>query len=125
MGTRSLTHFKDENNKTIVTIYRQFDGYPSGMGLDIAEFLDKITVVNGFGMKEEAGTHANGMGCLAAQFIKYIKDGIGNVYLYPPDIKDCWEEYTYRVKWDKEKGLLMNVNGGKYVTPKQFIKNHQ
>ena len=31
MGTRSIIHVKDER-KTITTIYRQYDGYPSGMG---------------------------------------------------------------------------------------------
>lgn len=31
MGTRSIIHVKD-GRKTIVTLYRQYDGYPSGMG---------------------------------------------------------------------------------------------
>lgn len=120
MGTRSLTHIKDENNKTLVTIYRQYDGYPEGMGLDLANFLVDITVVNGFGGKKTENL-ANGMGCLTAQLIGELKDGVGNVYIYPVNSKDCWEEYTYNVRHHKEKGLQLNINGGKYYTAKEFI----
>ena len=124
MGTRSITHIK-EDGKTLVTIYRQYDGYPEGMGLDLAEFLVDITVVNGFGGDMKAGTHANGMGCLAAQLIAHLKeDQLGNVYIAPPDANDMWEEYTYKVKLDKSKGLLLNYNGGKYYTPQEFIDKH-
>ena len=40
MGTRTLVHIKD-GKKTIATIYRQYDGYPSGMGEDIKRILNK------------------------------------------------------------------------------------
>jgi len=33
MGTRSLTHVYHDD-KVILTLYRQFDGYPEGLGLD-------------------------------------------------------------------------------------------
>ena len=41
MGTRSLTYIKSEYNTedNIVCIYRQFDGYPSGHGIELANFL--------------------------------------------------------------------------------------
>ena len=38
MGTRSLT-FVYEDNKPIVNMYRQFDGYPEGHGQELADFL--------------------------------------------------------------------------------------
>ena len=48
MGTRSLTTFIDNDTKEeIVVMYRQFDGYPSGHGRDLINFLDGIKVVNG------------------------------------------------------------------------------
>ena len=61
MGTRSLTHFierhteqpKDKRKKAIVkdteivVMYRQYDGYPSGHGIDLSEFLSKGRLVNG------------------------------------------------------------------------------
>ncbi len=37
MGTRSLTHIREtENASDLVCIYRQFDGYPSGLGKALA-----------------------------------------------------------------------------------------
>lgn len=120
MGTRSLTHIKDEDNKTLVTVYRQYDGYPKGHGLDLANFLVDITIVNGISLGENRKT-ANGMGCLAAQLIAELKKGAGGVYINTPDAKDCWEEYTYKVKFDDKRGLLLNYNGGKYYTPKEYI----
>ena len=94
MGTRSLTHVVD-NNDTLLTLYRQYDGYLTGHGLDLAEFLQDICIVNG--ISGSADRKANGMGCLSAQLIAHLKDGVGNIYVYPPDSKDCWEEFTYYI----------------------------
>lgn len=68
MGTRSLITFVDED-EAILTIYRQYDGYLEGRGLELAEFLKDIMVVNGYGADAKGGMHANGMGCLAAQWL--------------------------------------------------------
>lgn len=98
MGTRSLTHIK-EDGKTLVTLYRQFDGYPTGMGKDIKAALNdgNARLTNGFGGDDAIPAVFNGMGCLAAGLIKGLKEGIGNVYIYPADSDDCGEEYTYTV----------------------------
>lgn len=92
MGTRSITHIKDGEN-TLVTIYRQCDGYPAGMGRDLQDIAGDIKIVNGLDLNPEGV--ANGMGCLAAQIIAKLKNQPGNVYIYPPNSKDCWEEFTY------------------------------
>ncbi len=112
MGTRSLTYIEEshqtavadeENNnevhetkQNILCMYRQYDGYFSGHGAELAEFLQDFNVVNGYnsGTPERS---ANGMGCLAAQLIAHFKDGIGNIYIHNPDDKDCGEEYTYTI----------------------------
>lgn len=39
MGTRSLTYIYDESGKVIIKMYLQFDGYPRGVGIDLAKFL--------------------------------------------------------------------------------------
>lgn len=97
MGTRSLTHILD-GGKTITTIYRQFDGYPSGMGAEIKKILGKTKLTNGYGGNQKLPTTANGMGCLAAYFIGKLKQGkIGNVYIYPARSTDCGEEYVYTI----------------------------
>ena len=94
MGTRSLTHII-EDKETLTTIYRQFDGYMSGHGSDLANYLADKKIVNGYG--SDTTNIANGMGCLSAQLIAHLKTDVGNVYKYPPDTKDCWEEYTYYI----------------------------
>lgn len=96
MGTRSLTIILDENALEICVLYRQYDGYPTGHGTELKEFLKGFTVVNGYGSDDLTKT-ANGMGCLAAQLVAHFKSGIGGFYLYPADTRDCGEEYVYTV----------------------------
>jgi len=81
MGTRCLTYVY-EVNEPIVCLYRQFDGYPSGHGAELADFLNKIEVGNGILGKPEMGEFANGMGCLAAQLIAHFKKSVGGFYIH-------------------------------------------
>lgn len=99
MGTRSLTHVLDDHTESVlVTIYRQFDGYPSGHGADLAEILKDRTVVNGIGSNTPAKA-SNGAGCLAATIVTLLKgEEIGGIYLEPPGTEDHGEEYVYTVK---------------------------
>jgi hypothetical protein len=115
MGTRSLTHIKDEG-ETLVTIYRQMDGYPSGHGQDLANFLKGIRLINGIGMNDSGGT-ANGMGCLAAQLIAHFKDGVGNIYIDVPGRKADWEDYEYIISVRKGKIWLECWTVGYEETP--------
>lgn len=100
MGTRALTHIK-EGETTLVTVYRQFDGYPDGHGLWLAEFLNSRTLVNG--LNPSKGTQlANGAPDLAAQFVTALKtamgdDMAGGIYIEAPDTSDVGEEFIYTV----------------------------
>ena len=97
MGTRSLTYIKDQyedNDNNIICMYRQYDGYLSGHGKELAEFLQDFTVVNGYNSLTPDRS-ANGLSCLAAQLVAHFKDGIGNIYLYPTSTQDVGEEFTY------------------------------
>ena len=97
MGTRSLTTFKeDHNNEEIVVLYRQFDGYPEGHGIDLFRFLNNMNMVNGMSPGEKRKT-SNGMSCLAAQMVSYFKDEPGGFYLYRADTRDVGEEYVYTI----------------------------
>lgn len=110
MGTRSLTHIKDENGrKTLLTLYRQMDGYPTGMGKDLKDILAPLQLVNGYSGDRP---QANGMGCAAAQIVAGLKDGVGSVYIYPTNSKDCWEEYTYTIRAAGETFRLTVQCGG-------------
>ena len=62
-----------------VTIYVHFDGYPQGLGNDLAEHLTGYRLTHG--VSGDAGKTANGMDCLAAQIVGNLKDMVGNVYL--------------------------------------------
>ena len=147
MGTRSITTFietyqlkgKKHTNK-IVTMYRQFDGYPSGHGKELAEFLASGTLVNGIS-PDDTRTLFNGMGCLTAQTIGHLKGGkVGGIYLEKVRTKPDMENYVYEVIGDfdtKELTLVVKevgyINGkGKFIngtkvlfkgTPQEFLKS--
>jgi len=97
MGTRCLTFVYDGDitEGAIINLYRQYDGYPSGHGAELARFLTQGTLVNG--LRGEDRVVFNGMGCLAAQLVAHFKDGPGQFYLYPVTAADCGQDYEYHV----------------------------
>lgn len=102
MGTRAtVTFYSEWNDKPIACIYYQFDGYIEGVGHGLANFLKDKTVINGIqsGQTMDKG-FANGMGCLAAQYIAEEKKKIGGVYMTEPGHD---ESYNYHVRYDKEQ----------------------
>ena len=114
MGTRSYTQVVDrswegtENNELpIINIYGHSDGYPEWMGKELAKFLQPILVVNGIGMQE--GPIANGTGCLAAQLIVELKDGVGGFAMQPTPKtaglgEDAWDiDYCYIIYVDQRR----------------------
>jgi len=135
MGTRSLTTFiktwKDEKTQKqkqvkIVTMYRQYDGYPEVHGKELAYFLSSGKMVNGISMGDK-GIVFNGMGCLAAQVVAHFKEGAGGFYLHRGGIKNCGEVYRYDIIWDEDTNELTlncyDVYGKKYLfkgNPKEF-----
>lgn len=155
MGTRSLTHFwkaiPDWNDETqeadftkmesmqYATIYIQYDGYPEGVGVQIAEFILSGKVVNGIGLAEET-RQFNGFGCFLAQYIAAHKSGAGNLYMEPPKPKgheDGWQEYEYTVTFSTSDNMgggtwsisiLENYNGGKVIfegTPEELLEKYK
>lgn len=98
MSTRSLVQIFD-GPEILCNVYRQCDGYPSGRGAEVAEFLKDLVIVNGLGSSNPPCV-ANGAGCLAAQFIAHEKDGAGNVYLYPVKTTpgNCGAEWLYQIR---------------------------
>lgn len=123
MGTRSLTHVKDETGATLVTIYRQCDGYPTGQGDDIKAALGGREMVNGY---NDAMTQVNGIGDAAAILITAMKldtaaagnstgpIAAGGVYIQTPGETDAGQDYTYTLfpaestgeGWNKKPGAL-------------------
>lgn len=120
MGTRSLTTVYAPGRIPLLTIYRQWDGYPSGHGLEVAQFLSSGTMTHGITSKDQR--QFNGAEDLAAQLLCHLKTGengkpeVGNVYIMPLRIvdgkltpaKDCGEDYTYEVEVNAEGKLTMS-----------------
>ena len=116
MGTRATIHiakreegvsFSEIPKKKLVSIYNQYDGYPEGLGVTIASYLDNKTIVNGLGGDRD--TVFNGLGCLAASLIAELKEEAGNVYIDNPDFPHGWLDYEYVVWGNSGKGIWISI----------------
>ena len=102
MGTRSTIAFIDKRvtkdgkvyTDEIVRIYQQYDGYPSGVGLELASWLSNKRIINGIPYGEDVSNCCNGIGCMTAQFIHDFKTDIGGLYITD---HDDTEDYNYKV----------------------------
>lgn len=122
MGTRATVSIRNEDTH-LVSFYFQLDGYPSGVGMDLHDFLSGITLINGICGNAALGTHANGIGCLAAQMIKHFKENIGGVYIIPESDAGCGQ-YHYDVIFHT-KGVVdelkaITVNGEVFYSLTDF-----
>jgi hypothetical protein len=109
MSTRAVIRVFNEGKEVIANIYKHWDGYPSALGVDLADFLSDFTLVNGLGAGQSSKV-ANGMGCLAAQLIAHLKTAPGDVYLLPlvrPG--SMGEEYLYTVSRGEAGKLHLTV----------------
>lgn len=97
MGTRSMTTVYDHHGSALCKMYRQFDGYPTGHGAELAEWLLSLHIVNGFTGEQEGV--ANGADCLAAQLVAHFKKGPGGCYLYPLNAEGESYNYDVHVAW--------------------------
>jgi hypothetical protein len=88
MGTRSIIYIYDQQKKIIVRLYLQFDGYPDGVGADLAKFLSEH--------RDEY------MGTLAAKMVPYFfEQQPDHAHLIAPeDPHYHCEEWEYHVYAD-------------------------
>ena len=111
MGTRSLTIVKesiDTSCEDIIVMYKQFDGYPEGMGVKLANFLKGYKIINGIPPNPNPKS-ANGMHDLAAQLVAEFTNGIGEIYLHPSGTRDVWEEFIYYIYLGPDNILRIQV----------------
>lgn len=96
MGTRSITKVwnNKQDEKPLMALYSQYDGYLSGHGKDLKHFLESFVIGNGLGGGDHNEFYANGMGCLAAQLVAHFKTEPGSYYICG---LDDTEEYNYNV----------------------------
>jgi hypothetical protein len=114
MGTRCLTIIRGypvegKEPAEIAVLYRQSDGYPTGHGAELKEFLKGFTIRNGIRVLEPKGKVANGPNCLAAMIVAHFKDDIGSFYLHPAGTRDRWEDYRYYVTAKFDEPLHLRV----------------
>ena len=116
MGTRATikiarreegVSFSEKPDKYIVSIYNHYDGYPEGLGVTLANYLEDTKIVNGLGGNNE--DVFNGLGCLAASLIAELKDGPGNLYIEDPDRKSGGIEYEYYIWGDYHKDIWISI----------------
>ena len=116
MSTRSLVRFakreegvsfSEHPERVEVQIYKHYDGYPEGHPTELANWLTNKKIVNGIGM--DTYGIANGLECLAAQYIAAFKMGPGDLYVENPDKEHMDIEYITYV-WGKEnKDIWMSI----------------
>ena len=123
MGTRSLTFIKDrESKEQSINIYKQYDGYPEGWGVQLSQYLRDIKVVNGYGMDQEHNTKiVNGVGCLIAKFLTEFKTKTGGIYVYPVKDKDLGQDYEYHISVDNNGGIEIKIKQVGYMKDDKYI----
>lgn len=94
MGTRSLTYIYDESQKVIIKMYLQFDGYPSGLGRDLAKFLKNYYDENQDKIEMEKLS-----GNLVSYF--FLKQGDYAMLISPFCTYYCCQEWEYHIYSDK------------------------
>ena len=100
--------FSEIPDKTIVDIYHHWDGYPEGLGVTLASYLDDMRIRNGIGSKDDPDYIFAGIGCMAASIVAHLKDGPGNVYIEDRG-SHAWIEYHYYVWGDYDKGIWISI----------------
>ena len=100
--------FSEIPERTIVDIYHHWDGYPEGLGVTLGWYLSGRKIVNGISSAMNKDLVNNGMGCLAASLVAYLKDGPGNVYIEGRD-QHSWIDYHYYIWGDEGKTIYISI----------------
>ena len=117
MSTRSLVRFakreegvsfSEHPERVEVQVYKHWNGYPSGHPVDLAEFLRTFKIVNGVPFGDDSKM-ANGLGCLAAQYVAAFKMGPGDLYIENVDTEHGDIEYITYVWGNDGKEIWMSI----------------
>ena len=121
MGTSARVIFKSEG-QTVFNMRAHSDGYPEGVGMDIARILAEGEQVHGLGPDRTLGKYFNGTSCMAASVVALMKKEPGNIYLYPVE-SNIDGNYTYIINVDSTEKVTIEMGRGRFSgTPKEFIK---
>lgn len=112
MGTRSITHIHEMDSlgsNVVCSFYRQFDGYPTGHGDDLAKWLEDKALVNGIGSGFVEGSDHNRAGSMAIDLLHDLKKDT-SVELIPTESSGMGEEFVYHVFFSDEFSISCNGN---------------
>lgn len=104
MGTRAYVHVYQMpslgNGACVGTFYVSCDGYPDGLGLDIANWLKNVKLTNGWNMAKsyKDAKYFNRAGKMLVMFAASF--GEDNVEFEPTDASKK-EEFTYHITYDE------------------------
>lgn len=128
MTTSGLIIVRDDDNRPLVAIRQHGDGYPSGLGYDLAKTFGETRIINGIKKDAIHISYANGMNCLAAQIVwvmkSRVRDQIGGIYLV--STKEDWHglcNWTYILTKNKEDQLDVKVYCGSALTYSGSLKD--
>lgn len=132
MGTSCIIRIKDklDDKESYVTIYKHYDGYPQGIGLRLKEKFQNHNVVSGIGQFDTIENAANGMEDFAAQVVAFLKQTIGDVYLYHNSTPQGSSSYEYTLylenevlminQFDCSDGIVINTKLSEYILNDKF-----
>ena len=108
MATSATVTFV-ENGREIVKIYHHSDGYIEGVGYNLASYLSRKRVGNGLNIHTDQN-FANGVGCLAAQYIRDFKFNPGSLYITSLNTSDKYHDYNYRIEINPDRYATESCN---------------
>ena len=104
MGTRSTTRIY-ENGNLLLAMYKQYDGYLSGWGKELKDFISRCDIVNGLSLsraveqdkeQQENRITCNGMGDFTLLLVKEFKLESGGLYA---TIEENSQAYNYKIEF--------------------------
>lgn len=104
MGTRATVKFFEQygaESECICAVYHHDDGGLSEVGYDLADLLHRRKIINGMKFGMDMSQYANGMGCLAAQYVVKVKTNLGGVYMTSAENT---QEFNYHVEVKRVDG---------------------
>ena len=106
MGTHSTVKFYNRRGHCILAIYNQYDGYITGVGKELVEFL------------EDENWKGNGFDDTALLYVCFKKQG-KPYHTYATVERDV-QEFNYEIH-DTEDGLVFNITEEKWLNDTQEI----
>lgn len=110
MGTRATVKFFEQHgaeSECICAVYHQHDGGLSEVGYDLADLLHRRKIINGMKFGMDMSQYANGIGCLAAQYVAKVKTNLGGVYMTSAENT---QNYDYRIEpWLIEDEEVLHI----------------